>query len=747
MGLSPSKSNKIIKNENLYNNNNNNNNNLKQINNKTYQYDTNVNEKNDQNMVNTQPDSSKQMSDNFVAETYIGNYNTLNKPQLEENKEMEDTYSNINNQQSTSNNDIDNLLQQETENNQTPAINKLENEVQGNIFKNDEITVLKSNTIQTIPDTFSSHENQPVNSIPKQSLDEISLKYEENVNLILQRHVISERKFDEMKISNNIVTNFRVNMNTFSNQLQMELDLYVRNIEKYFKNAGYIIPPMDESIIKKTQKNNETQRSALSARKIFETPKSIVDTDNLTHTRASYLFENSPNFNNKINQKDDKMTSPFLNDSQLASTTLDKTLTFDTSKTYESVDESIVNWIETIEQLHQNNELMKYCSSRSRSSFKTYKELKEFLKTPLTKNELEKAWLVYLWITNNISYDVNTFKEVKRFDGNPSSVFLKSSTISAGYSILFKDLCESLSLKSSHIKGYAKGFSFEKSRKPLFHENHDWNTVQINNRLYLVECTWGAGYVTPEHKFKKKFQPYYFCAPPHVFIQQHFSENFQYQTVKLSFEEFHQLAFKKLEFYLLGLYSLNTNSTNLKLDENPTQLLFSATSNIHLAANLKNENKEKIKDCIFIQKNNENNFEINIVLPDLKQYSLDVFALNESKNQYSFICRYYLKTERLVEKEKLKWCKSYQTKKNVYLFQPINMQIDLNKKYTFKLYADVDDVALIDSKNNFFNFEKIAFEKNIWYLEKSSFIKGNLDICVKYDKKDTFWTCFTYEVF
>ena len=302
-------------------------------------------------------------------------------------------------------------------------------------------------------------------------------------------------------------------------------------------------------------------------------------------------------------------------------------------------------------------------------------------------------------------------------------------------------------MKCYHIKGYAKGFSFEHG-KPFYHENHDWNSVEINKKLYLVECTWGAGYVTPNHKFKKKFQPYYFCTPPHVFIEQHYSESCQYQEKKLRFDEFHRLAFKKLEFFLLGLACLNSNLTNIVFKENPIQLSFMASNNIHLVASLKNEKKEKIANCIFIQRNfSASFFEINVILPDLKQYSLDIFALNESKKQYSFICRYFLKTKTLIDKETSKWCLSYQTKKNIYLFHPLNFQLDARKNYYFKLYADVADVALIDSRNSFFHFEKLAFEENVWYIEKLFLLRGNLDICVKYEKNDTFWTCFSYDVF
>jgi transglutaminase/protease-like cytokinesis protein 3 len=173
--------------------------------------------------------------------------------------------------------------------------------------------------------------------------------------------------------------------------------------------------------------------------------------------------------------------SPFMSNdknSRSLSISLDKSYSLDSQNSNESfkiqVDESIKNWIDTIERLNQNSDLKNYCNSRNRSSFKTYNELKDFLKTPLAKTDFEKAWIVYFWICHNIEYDVSAFKQVKNFDIKPRSVFLQHKTVSAGYSSLFKDLCEHLDLPCYHIKGYAKGFSFENG-KPLYHENHDWN--------------------------------------------------------------------------------------------------------------------------------------------------------------------------------------------------------------------------------------------------------------------------------
>ena len=596
------------------------------------------------------------------------------------------------------------------------------------------------------------------------NMDDISLRFEKNVNEILQRHVISQRKFEEMKNEKEAALKLNLELKALSEQLQQELDLYSRTVENFYQNSSNI-SSLDEEIDKKFV-NKVEEKNTIPVYKInapLSPTKSIkIDEKDLKPEKKAFDLDLTIEDLSSIDKSkiDDKLNnsvalSPFMvtkrnNSSKSSSISLEKSYSFDSQKTNESltveVDESIKNWIDTIQALNQNIELKNYCLSRNRNSFTTYDELKDFLKTPLAKTDFEKAWVAFFWICHNIEYDINAFKH-RSFDIKPKSVFMQHKTIAAGYSSLFKDLCEHQGLNCYHIKGYAKGFSFEYG-KPLNRENHDWNSIQINNKHYLVECTWGAGFVTPEHKFKKKFQPYHFCAPPHVFSEQHFSENCQYQEKKLKFDEFHRLAFKKLEFFLLGLECLNSNLTNIIFRENPIQLSFVATSSIHLVASLKNDKNKKTTDCIFIQKNPEALlFEINVSLPDLNQHSLDIFALNETKKQYSFLCRYYLKTKTLSSNEKTLWCQSYQTKKDFYLYQPLNKLLDARKTHIFKLYADVEDVVLIDSRNNYSHFDRVAFETNVWYTEKYSLLRGNLDICVKYEKNDSYWTCYSYEVF
>jgi len=57
-----------------------------------------------------------------------------------------------------------------------------------------------------------------------------------------------------------------------------------------------------------------------------------------------------------------------------------------------------------------------------------------------------------------------------------------------------------MQLKCQFILGYAKGFGYEKGRG--FKEpDHAWLAVSIEEIWYLIDPTWGAGYINNNKEF------------------------------------------------------------------------------------------------------------------------------------------------------------------------------------------------------------------------------------------------------
>jgi hypothetical protein len=156
------------------------------------------------------------------------------------------------------------------------------------------------------------------------------------------------------------------------------------------------------------------------------------------------------------------------------------------------------------------------------------------------KTDKEKARAIFRWITDRISYDVETFLAGKVGDNSPTDVLKNRKAVCEGSANLFVDLCKRAGVKAVKIDGWAKGIGY--TQGTTFNEtNHAWNAVSIDNKWYLLDATWGAGNVQGE-KFNKSFTEFYFLTPPERLIYSHLPKNEKWQLLKepISKKQFEQ---------------------------------------------------------------------------------------------------------------------------------------------------------------------------------------------------------------
>lgn len=137
----------------------------------------------------------------------------------------------------------------------------------------------------------------------------------------------------------------------------------------------------------------------------------------------------------------------------------------------------------------------------------------------IANSDEEKVRSMYIWLTNNIAYDTESF-----FSGNypepKTEISLKNKkAVCEGYCMLFKKFCDLNNIPCITMNGYSKGVSYRKG-KVFSNTDHTWNIVRINNEWKFIEATWGAGYVTNQG-FIKSFSDRYFFVSPSVFILNH----------------------------------------------------------------------------------------------------------------------------------------------------------------------------------------------------------------------------------
>jgi transglutaminase superfamily protein/uncharacterized protein DUF4124 len=133
------------------------------------------------------------------------------------------------------------------------------------------------------------------------------------------------------------------------------------------------------------------------------------------------------------------------------------------------------------------------------------------------KTEKEKAYVIFSWMRNYITYD-NSTKWQRRYgnsgaDQSPDGVLASGRAVCEGIANLYAAVAERMGLESVVITGRARG-----ARQ----ERHAWNAVKIDGNWGLVDIT--------RHTF---------LATPQEFLARHFPDDSRWQLLErpLTYEE------------------------------------------------------------------------------------------------------------------------------------------------------------------------------------------------------------------
>ncbi|NME68353.1 transglutaminase domain-containing protein [Flammeovirga aprica] len=142
----------------------------------------------------------------------------------------------------------------------------------------------------------------------------------------------------------------------------------------------------------------------------------------------------------------------------------------------------------------------------------------------------ERVRAAWIWVTDNINYDVGIFNLPNyTAETQPHLVLLSRKTVCAGYSQLLKAI---LDITDPNICQVVTGFGKTSVRDV---EKHAWNIVNLYGYSYLLDATWGAGFTYNktisftrgktkiEKAFKKSYSEFWFLTPPSYFAVSHYT--------------------------------------------------------------------------------------------------------------------------------------------------------------------------------------------------------------------------------
>ncbi|KAL9649001.1 hypothetical protein ABK040_008380 [Willaertia magna] len=289
------------------------------------------------------------------------------------------------------------------------------------------------------------------------------------------------------------------------------------------------------------------------------------------------------------------------------------------------------------------NQIDKRARGTPKSEEKSLSSLAKYLTEPYHTVE-EKSRSIFIWVTNNITYDTEAYFSGNLGSCSPGDVLRKKKSVCSGYSNIFQQLCLHGGVQNCVvISGYAKGLSVPAGEK-FKKTNHAWNAVQTEDgEWHLVDSTWGAGHVEGG-KFVKNFIDRYFFISPNELINSHLPEDDKWQLLlqHVTIDNFEQSLKIPAEAFSVGfvpishpnaVYTLKTVARDeIKVKLNPGN---------NLLVNVREEKGSSVLwECSYVTEDSPGQFTILISLPTRVNYEVLIFAT--TKTNQSIFCASYL---------------------------------------------------------------------------------------------------------
>ncbi len=145
--------------------------------------------------------------------------------------------------------------------------------------------------------------------------------------------------------------------------------------------------------------------------------------------------------------------------------------------------------------------------------------LTHFLVAPYP-DKTDQVSAIFAWIIHHIDYDKIAYKlGQKRINRSAEDVLKRREAVCLGYAQLFAQMCATAGINSQIIEGYSK--NTRTAQPALKLPDHAWNAVQIEDKWYLLDATWGASFVKQDNAFSSKADVLYFLTPPEAFVLDH----------------------------------------------------------------------------------------------------------------------------------------------------------------------------------------------------------------------------------
>lgn len=346
--------------------------------------------------------------------------------------------------------------------------------------------------------------------------------------------------------------------------------------------------------------------------------------------------------------------------------------------------------------------------------------------------DVEKARAIYAWITDNIAYDVERYEAGVGRNLEALEVIQAGRAVCGGYANLFEAMSDAAGLDVRTVSGWSRGHDSFFMRDELDEEpNHAWTVITLDGSFYLIDSTWGAGYVAENKSFVKRFNPFYFLTPPEQMIYSHLPEDKLWQLLDtpVSKDEFTGLPLISNELFELGIELLPFDDAIIR-SENELVFNFTVPDDVYLTGRLEREGVEVDGSAVLIQKRGVNST-VHCILNEKGSYSLKLFGKKGTEvERYAHIVSYSVRTD-TTRAEQVQFPQTYSTftEREWFIAQPLrgNLIVGAKVPFVFRI-PSADKAALITEGNKWHHLVKDGDT----FSAMLSVPEGTIQVCALY---------------
>jgi hypothetical protein len=200
-----------------------------------------------------------------------------------------------------------------------------------------------------------------------------------------------------------------------------------------------------------------------------------------------------------------------------------------------------------------------------------------------------------------------------------------------------------------------------------------------------VDCTWGAGYVSGEGKYVRKFDDHYFMTPSSQFIFGHFPDEARWQLLDepLSKEEFENLVYLEADFFNLGLKLGQKNGTISA--ESQINVSIFAPEDVLMMAALEYADGTAAGDGYTFCQRDGDRYDIYVQFPGAGSYSLKAYAKRrDDPGKYDSVLEYGINASSGGGAGFPTTFKTF-SETGAYLYGPLEGKLEAGSSYLFRI--------------------------------------------------------------